>query len=375
MFNYDRLEYQQALLAKVKHNKKLLADNLQQLTPRVFASPHRYYRNRAEFKIWHQGDICRYAVTNQETRELIFLEQFIPATKNINNSMPQVLYLINHIELLRIKLFSIEFCESTEGHLMITLIYHKQLSDTWLIEAQVVEQKLSEITGYKIALIGRSKGVTKIASKNYFINKVELAGLTTYYMQLENTFSQPNLTLNDDMLWWAYANTARKDGLKHDYDLLELYCGSGNFTLQLARNFRSVLATEVNKLSFHALKWNCENNQVTNIDALKMQASEVADCLNKVRPFYRARDLDLDKYYFHSVFVDPPRTGIDTHTLQFLQSFEEIIYISCNPTTLKQNLDTLGQRFEIKNVAFFDQFPYTQHLEVGVILQRDKKYN
>ncbi|RTY79505.1 hypothetical protein EKL28_18055, partial [Staphylococcus aureus] len=47
--------------------------------------------------------------------------------------------------------------------------------------------------------------------------------------------------------------------------------------------------------------------------------------------------IDISTYDFDTVFVDPPRAGIDDETLKLLQRFERIIYISCNPDTLHDN--------------------------------------
>jgi tRNA (uracil-5-)-methyltransferase len=47
-----------------------------------------------------------------------------------------------------------------------------------------------------------------------------------------------------------------------------------------------------------------------------------------------------------------------------------VLYISCSPETLSQNLATLSKTHSIQSLAFFDQFPYTPHLESGVILTR-----
>ena len=68
------------------------------------------------------------------------------------------------------------------------------------------------------------------------------------------------------------------------------------------------------------------------------------------------------------MFVDPPRAGIDDDTLKLLQGFEKIIYISCNPNTLHDNLKKLSQTHRIEKFAMFDQFPYTHHVESGVLL-------
>ena len=53
-----------------------------------------------------------------------------------------------------------------------------------------------------------------------------------------------------------------------------------------------------------------------------------------------------------------------------IQAYEQIIYISCNPETLCDNLNTLCQTHEIKRCALFDQFPFTHHMESGVWLVR-----
>ena len=46
------------------------------------------------------------------------------------------------------------------------------------------------------------------------------------------------------------------------------------------------------------------------------------------------------------------------------------MYISCNPHTLRANLDTLCQTHTIQRMALFDQFPFTPHTECGVLLRQ-----
>ena len=63
-------------------------------------------------------------------------------------------------------------------------------------------------------------------------------------------------------------------------------------------------------------------------------------------------------------------TAVDDETLKLIQRFERIIYISCNPDTLHDNLQTLSQTHKISQFALFDQFPYTHHVESGVLLEK-----
>lgn len=153
-------------------------------------------------------------------------------------------------------------------------------------------------------------------------------------------------------------------------DLLELYCGYGNFTIPLSCQFQKVLATEISKTSIKSALLNCELNNVSNITFLRMSAEELTSALKKEREFNRLKEVDLEAYQFSHVFVDPPRSGMDEASLAFISQFENIIYISCNPHTLKRDLDVLTRHFSIEHFALFDQFPNTEHLESGVILKR-----
>lgn len=128
--------------------------------------------------------------------------------------------------------------------------------------------------------------------------------------------------------------------LKDQKHLLELYCGNGNFTLPLSLKFERVLATELAKSSVYAAQWNIEQNQIDNIQVARLSAEEFTQAYQGEREFRRLQeaDIDIQSYDFDTVFVDPPRAGIDDETLKLLQSFERIIYISCNPNTLYENL-------------------------------------
>ena len=72
----------------------------------------------------------------------------------------------------------------------------------------------------------------------------------------------------------------------------------------------------------------------------------------------------------NTVLVDPPRAGLDSDTVQLVSQFKDIIYISCNPETLQANVAALSATHEIQHFALFDQFPYTHHMEAGVVLVR-----
>ena len=153
-------------------------------------------------------------------------------------------------------------------------------------------------------------------------------------------------------------------------DLCELYCGGGNFTIPLSTKFNKVLATEISKTSIKSALKNCELNNIEKIKFIRMSAEEFVQGLQEVRTFERLKDINLKEYNFDTIFMDPPRSGLDDTTRSLAKDFENIIYISCNPETLHRDLEELLKTHKIVNFALFDQFAYTHHIESGIILKR-----
>jgi tRNA (uracil-5-)-methyltransferase len=325
----------------------------------VYPSPAEHYRMRAEFKIWHSDQRCDFAMfTPGHSRQTYVVENFPAASLTINQLMPKLLEQLNDNELLRRKLFQCEFLSTTTGECLITLIYHHYLTEEWQLAAKILATQLN------CELIGRSRKQKCVVARDWVEEKFIIGNREYRYEHLEASFTQPNASICSDMLNWVQRNTQKYGG-----DLLELYCGNGNFTLPLAQNFERVLATEIAKSSVDSAKRNMVRNNIVNIDFARLSSEEFTQALAGERPFRRLKDLDLSSFTFSTVLVDPPRAGLDQRTIELVQRFEHIIYISCNPDTLHANLQQLCQSHKIIRWALFDQFPFTHHRECGVILK------
>ena len=242
-------------------------------------------------------------------------------------------------------------------------LLNQLLDEEWLEAAAELEQELGT------AIIGRSRRQRLVVSRDFVTERLEVNGRVLSWRQPEGGFTQPNGDINQKTIAWLLKETARIDS-----DLLELYCGVGNFTLPLSQQFRNVLATELSKPATEAARWNAEHHEANNIELARLSAEEMTAAMEKVRPFRRLAHLKqpLENYQFDTLMVDPPRAGLDEATLQLAAGFERILYISCNTETLQLNLGTLNRTHSIQSLAFFDQFPYTPHLESGVVLTRQK---
>ena len=355
--------YQQQLDAKVERISAQFAEfNSPSLA--VFASPEQHFRMRAEFRIWHTDDDMFYAMferDEQQQKQVIRIDEFPIADASINQLMPVLLAELKSDEALSKRLFEVHFLATLKGEILVSLIYRCPLNEQWQALAKQLADKLN------IKIIGRSRGQKVVLSDEFVVEELQVFGRKYQYKQIESSFTQPNAQVCQKMLEWAC--DAAEQSSK---DLLELYCGNGNFTLPLSTRFNRVLATELAKSSVYAAQWNIEQNNIDNIQVARLSAEEFTQAYNGEREFRRLQEaqIEISSYDFDTVFVDPPRAGIDDKTLKLLQRFERIIYISCNPDTLHDNLKLLTQTHKVTRFALFDQFPYTHHVESGVLLEK-----
>ena len=328
----------------------------------IYDSPPLHYRMRAEFKIWHEGDESYYAMFRaDDKRTPVKIEDFPIGSLKINELMKSIMASVKKSLTLRHKLFQIEFLTTLSGEALVTMIYHKRLEDDWSEQALELQKQLN------INVIGRSKK-QKLVLKNDFVTEQLTVNDTNYqFQQVEGGFTQPNAAINEKMLSWALQAThSNTSG-----DLLELYCGNGNFTVVLAQNFNRVLATEISKTSVKSALHNFQVNGIENVEVVRMSSEDFSGALAGQREYRRLKDIKLSEYQFSTVLVDPPRAGLDTLTLELASQFKTIVYISCNPTTLHDNLLQLSKTHRLEKMAIFDQFPYTDHIESGVILKKN----
>ncbi len=356
---FDPATYDAQLAEKAARLVELLAP-FDAPAPEVFDSPREHYRLRTEFRLWREDGQRHYAMFEPGDKHTpILIDSFPIASRRINELMPQLKAAWQASETLSFKLFQVEFLTTLSGDALITLAYHRPLDEAWQAEAEGLAATLG------VSIVGRSKGKRIVIGRDYVTEQLTVAGRTFSYRQPEGAFTQPNGEVCQKMLNWAYDVLGERND-----DLLELYCGNGNFTLPLATRVRRVLATEISKSSVNAALANLDDNGINNVSLVRLSAEELTQALNEVRPFRRLAGIDLKSYNFGSVFVDPPRAGMDPDTCELTRRFERILYISCNPETLAANIAQLHDTHRIERCALFDQFPYTHHMESGVLLVR-----
>ncbi|MFW3613946.1 tRNA (uridine(54)-C5)-methyltransferase TrmA [Billgrantia antri] len=360
----DPARYDQQLAAK----RERIVQQFERFDPpelEVFPSPPSHYRQRCEFRLWHEGDDLFYAMfevqpDDPKQKRVIRLDDYPVASRRINELMPRLREALLKSDVLRRRLFQVEFLTTLSGEALVTLVYHRPLDATWEEEARRLQRRLD------IMIIGRSRKQRLVLERDHVWERLEVEGRTFHYQQVENSFTQPNAEICRAMLAWARDVTRGSQAS----DLVELYCGNGNFTVALAENFRRVLATEISRTSVASAQQNMVANGIDNVMVGRMSAEEFSAALKGEKSGRRVSEMALECYDFSTVLVDPPRAGLDEASCRQLSEYSRIVYISCNPETLERNLEALSRTHRMSRFALFDQFPWTHHCECGVLLEK-----
>ena len=313
-------------------------------------SPSYGYRSRCEF-----GYKNNFYTMYSPLGDIIYLDTFKVARPSIQALMPKLLNQINKSNVLKTKLFQINFRSNRKNRVLVSLIYHKLLDD----EIKGLADKIANILDISINL--RSKN--NLYSTHCDLLEDDIENLETILYQTDQSFYQPNFFHMPEMV------TKAMSFIKDPKDLLELYCGSGTFSLPMRKLFNKIFATENNRQSIRCLNKSIDEQNIKNIFHARLSAEEVSE-LFAGRVFKRMNGINISDFNFSHVLVDPPRAGLDKDVISLISKFKNIIYISCNYETYERDVKNL-KGFTIKNIEIFDQFPNTKHLEIVSLLSRE----
>jgi len=209
-----------------------------------------------------------------------------------------------------------------------------------------------------LLLLDQKKNRFELTGPGYLLH--EVAGYR--YKVSHLSFFQVNRFLIEELLKTVTANA--KGALA-----LDLYSGVGFFTLPLAKAFQKVVCVDANLAATRDLYANAELAGVTIVS----HNEHAEEFLKKTE----------EKPEF--VVLDPPRAGLGAEAAKTLAELgaEEIVYLSCDPSTLTRDLAVLTDsprkpkevtgpsvRYEIVEMHLFDLFPQTFHIETLVRLRR-----
>jgi 23S rRNA (uracil1939-C5)-methyltransferase len=176
-----------------------------------------------------------------------------------------------------------------------------------------------------------------------------------------NAFLQTN-SRQAEALYREALSAARLAG---DETVLDLYCGTGTLTLAFARAAREAVGVESVPHAVELARRNAARNGVANARFTEGEARAV------LRGWARGERPGALRPGI--VVVDPPRAGLHPRVVARITELapRRVVYVSCNPATLARDLkDFAALGYALAEVAPFDLFPHTPHIECVARLER-----
>ena len=134
--------------------------------------------------------------------------------------------------------------------------------------------------------------------------------------------------------------------------VLDIFCGIGGFALFASQFTKKVVGVEVSESAIKSAKLAAQDNGFKNIQFLPKDAEEFLTTYSGNRP-------DM-------LICNPPRRGLSNQIIEKINNLapSSLIYSSCNPETLANDIQLLKENYQVRSLAPFDMFPLTNHLEV-----------
>jgi 23S rRNA (uracil1939-C5)-methyltransferase len=202
--------------------------------------------------------------------------------------------------------------------------------------------------------------------------KVELEFLPTDFIQINGAVNEALVSKAVELL-----------ELSPSSEVLDLFCGIGNFTLPMARHAGRVVGVEGDAALVARARHNAQRNELENAefhvaDLARLFASTPGKSAAKAPGGSAGIPTPppwLRKGYTH-VVLDPPRAG----ALEVLASVvsldaQRVLYISCHPGSLARDLGVLVNEhgFTLEAAGVLDMFPHTAHFESLAVLSPGKR--
>ena len=288
------------------------------INPNIIGSDNEYgYRNKISMKV----DYGKLSLVKEDTDILIDIDKCYLVNDNINN----IIKLLNSIDLNGLDEVIIRGTNDIMVILKGVYDYNKII--------YLLKDSVNSIIYNDRCVYGN----------DYIIIDVDKYKYAVY----ADSFFQ----VNTNMISRLYDKIKEYAGKENS--LLDLYCGAGTIGIYLSDNFKRVRGIEINKASIKGANVNKDINGIDNISFILGNAN-TADVIEDV------------------VVVDPPRSGLDNKTRDILLNakIKRLVYVSCNPITLARDIDILKDKYELKDITIFDNFPNTKHIESLMVLER-----
>ena len=371
---YQSLDYSAQLELKEKQVKEILdnAINGEYQFDGIIGSPvNEHYRNKMEFSFGDEvkdGELALGLHKRNSTYDIVTVD----GCRIIHDDFCKILMCT--LEYFKERNVRYLHKLTHEGYLRHLLVRRTYKTGQILVDLVTTTQETHDLDGWKEALLnlsleGEIAGIlhtnndsladavvndsTELLYGKAYIEE-ELLGLKFKISPF--SFFQTN-SLGAEVL---YSKAREYMGTTKDKVVFDLYSGTGTIAQILAPVAKKVVGVEIVKEAVDAAVENARLNGLTNCEFI---ADDVLKALDNIED---TPDL---------IMLDPPRDGINPKALSKIIDYgvNNIVYISCKPTSLARDLQMLQERgYRVEKVCCVDMFPGTPHVESVVLLSQQK---
>lgn len=371
---YQSLDYSAQLELKEKQVKEILdnAINGEYQFDGIIGSPvNEHYRNKMEFSFGDEvkdGELALGLHKRNSTYDIVTVD----GCRIIHDDFCKILMCT--LEYFKERNVRYLHKLTHEGYLRHLLVRRTYKTGQILVDLVTTTQETHDLDGWKKALLnlsleGEIAGIlhtnndsladavvndsTELLYGKAYIEE-ELLGLKFKISPF--SFFQTN-SLGAEVL---YSKAREYIGTTKDKVVFDLYSGTGTIAQILAPVAKKVVGVEIVKEAVDAAVENARLNGLTNCEFI---ADDVLKALDNIED---TPDL---------IMLDPPRDGINPKALSKIIDYgvNNIVYISCKPTSLARDLQMLQERgYRVKKACLIDLFPGTYHVESVVLLSQQK---
>jgi 23S rRNA (uracil1939-C5)-methyltransferase len=318
------------------------------------------YRNRIRLRVERIDAALRFGYNRSNTTEFLPIVtcpiaalvlwqtvEALLAAAQMDDGVTKCLVAASHIEL---------FCSDDLARVQLTLLYEPRTTPprgAFNGMMQALTATAPQITSAAAVNYDARTGLPGRTLESWGANGIAYRAANETYWISRGAFFQVNRFLIGALI--RLVCDGRSGSLAWD-----LFAGVGLFSRVLAHSFAQVTAVEANAVA----------------------AADLRAALAKLGPEYNAvqattleflRDAVVQRDRPELIVLDPPRAGAGAEACELLLRVDssQIIYVSCEPTTLARDIAALQPRYRIAALHMVDLFPQTEHLETVVVLERN----
>ena len=363
--NYQGIPYKKQLETKQECINKLLG-KFGKVKPILGMDNPLNYRNKVQVSFGYDEKhnvICGNYIPS--THNIVEVDDCMICDENANKIIQSVKKIIKKYKISVFDENSYKGCirhvlirsTSVSGYMLVLVTGTMNINKKDLFIKDILKYNpeistiVQNINNRHTSMILGSKNIV-LYGKGYVYD--ELCGLT--FRISASSFYQVNKSQTEVL----YKQAIKAAKLNKDDVVIDAYCGTGTIGLVSSKHCKNVIGVELNK---SAIKDAINNMKYNEIDNAFFIADDAGKYMNK---------LAKSREHIDVVIMDPPRTGSDKKFLDSLIKLKpsRVVYVSCNPNTLKKDLEYINKSYKVESIQPVDMFPFTNHVECVASLTR-----